>query len=164
MATKKPRYALINGVAYSFASISLRITCKDTGKSEDITNSGFTSLNFSRTRERGKLRGPHPDPLAKTRGSNDYTASLKGYLSLFNYIQMEILGGAGYGDRFFVLDLQYSENGLDTVPVKIYACTLDSEKIDNAQGTDGTEVESDLNPLKWIKNKADDVDNPLNAA
>lgn len=124
---------------------------------------GFSSITFSRERERGEVRGPHPDPIAMTRGQNKYEATLKLYLAELNYLKRVVLGGPGYGDRFFPVGLQYLENGLDLVSIDIRSCKLDKDAVDNAVGTDATEVEIDLHPLKIIWNGEDDVDDPLAA-
>lgn len=163
MALRPLRYALINGVGYSWASVHLSITCESTGKSLNLDQAGYSSINFARTRERGVAHGPHPDPLFKTRGQNTYEASIKFYMSALNYFIQETLGGAGYGDRFFDVELQYLEDGLDPVTISIRGCTLDTDKVDNAKGTDATEVEVELNPLKYLRNGLDDVDSPLAA-
>lgn len=153
------RYPLVNGVRQSFASCQLQIT------SETATwePKGWNKITFDRTRERGEVRGPHPDPIAKTRGTNAYTCSLSMYLAEWNYLWQEVLGGAGYGDQFFRVVLQYLENGLDVVKVEFRGCTMDKSSIDNSQGTDATMVEMDLTPIKIIWNDQDDVDDPLAA-
>lgn len=163
MALKPVRAPLINGVGFSWASVNMTISCESTGKSIDLEKGGFSSVNFTSTRDRGIAYGPHPDPLFKTRGQNKYDSFIRFYLSTLKYIIAEVLGGAGYGDRFFTVEIQYAENGLDAKTVEIRACTLDSRKIDNAKGTDATEVECDLHPLKILEDGLDDVDNPLAA-
>lgn len=165
MAAIKPaREPFINGVGYSWASIQAEIFCESTGQRWKGFQ-GFSSVNFNGgERERGFGYGPHPDPLFKTRGQNKYDASIKFYLHAFRYLTETVLGGAGYGDRSFTLTIQYLENGLDPVTVEIRGCTLDSRKVDNAKGTDGTEFECMLSPLKILWNGIDDVDNPLVAA
>ena len=40
-------------------------------------------------------------------------------------------------------------------------CTWDKDHGDNAKGTDPTEIEVNLNPLKILGDGFDDVDNPL---
>lgn len=160
MALKPVKSKLINGVRHSFASTILTIT----GPGEIWRPKGFSSITFGRERERGEVRGPHPDPIAKTRGQNKYNATLKMYLAELNYLVRVVLGGPGYGDRFFPVQLQYLENGLDPVSIDIQACNLDKQSVDNATGTDATQIEVDLHPLKIIWNGEDDVDDPLAAA
>jgi hypothetical protein len=164
VALKPVRQILINGVGYSFASVKLTLFCEATGKELDLSDGGYSAVNFSRERERGEGRGPHPDPQFKTRGSNKYSASIKFYMSMYNFFIQDTLGGPGYGDRFFVGNLQYLENGLDPVTIDIQGCTLDKDGVDNSKGTDATEVDTDLHPLKILRNGIDDVDNPLAAA
>lgn len=162
MAQIKPvREPIINGVGYSWASLEIEVFCESTGQ-RWAAPQAFSSLNFNGgERERGFGYGPHPDPLFKTRGQNKYEASIKWYLHPLRYLKETILGGGGYRDRSFTLTIKYLEGGLDPVTVEIRGCTLDSSKTDNAKGTDATEVECVLNPLKIIWNGVDDVDNPL---
>lgn len=164
MALKPIRQVLINGAGFSFASVKCSITCEETGQTLDLSDGGYSSINFSRERESGEGRGPHPDPQFKTRGSNKYSASIKFHLATWNYFKRVTLGGPGYGDRFFAIELQYLENGLDPVSVEIRACRAESDKVDNSKGVDATEVEVDLKPLKILWDGEDDVDNPLAAA
>jgi hypothetical protein len=159
MALKPIRYPLINGVRASMASTELEIT------SDLLTwkTKGWSKLDFDRTRDRGEVRGPHPDPIAMTRGQNKYTGSMTLYLAELNYLKQVVLGGPGYGDRFFRIVLQYLENGQDVVKVELRSCKLDKDAVSNAIGTDATQVEIDLHPLKIIWNDQDDVDDPLAA-
>lgn len=162
MASKPIRALLINGIGYSFASVQLQIDCPATGKSVDLESVGFTAINFKRERDRGEPgRGAHPDPIFKVRGQNKHTGSLKVYKSIRDYIVDEVLGGAGHGDRVFNLTVKYLENGLDTRVVELQLCTWDSDGSENAKGTDPTEIEVNLNPLKILVDGKDDVDNPL---
>lgn len=162
MATKPLRSYLINGIAFSYASAQVEISCPATGLSVDLENVGLTAINFKRERDRGEPgRGGHPDPLFKVRGQNKYTASLKAYKSVRDYIVEEVLGGAGHGDRVFNITVTFLENGLDAKIVEIRMCTWDTDGSDNQKGTDPTEVEVQLSPLKILFDGLDDVDNPL---
>lgn len=158
------KYPTINGFGFSFASVSVTIDCEATGKSLELPN-GFSAINYKRERDHGEpARGPHPDPLFKVRGQNKCTASIKLYKNLSDYIKTEVLGGAGHGDRFFTLTVQFAEEGSDTKTDVIKGCTWGSDGSDNAKGTDPTEIEVNLTPLKVLFNGEDDVDNPLAAA
>lgn len=164
MASPPIRFPFINGVAYSFASINVTLTCEQTKKSVDLANVGFLSLNYKRERDRGEPgRGGHPDPLFKVRGQNKYTASIKFYKPVSDYIKTEVLGGGGHGDRSFSLTVQFLENGLDTKTDDIRGCTWDSDGSDNGAGTDATQIEVNMSPLKIVFDGEDDVDNPLAA-
>lgn len=164
MATKPVRYPIINGNGYSFASCKLKITCEDTGETLDLSDGGYSSINFSSEREVGEGRGPHPDPAYTTRGSNKYSLTIKFWKSTYDYLIKVVLGGGGYRDRRFSIDLQYLENGLDPATMTATGCRALTSKVDNSKGVDATEVEVDCHPLKIIENGIDDVDNPLVAA
>lgn len=159
MALKALQIPLINGARYSWASV---IAHFDGWKCE-----GFSEITFKRSRERSEVRGPHPNPIGKTRGKNTFEASCKMWLPEFHYFTVEKLGGKGYGDKFFDIEIQYSENGsgLDVITYKIIGCTFDEESISNAEGTDATVVEcGTLSPL-WVGRPGiDDTRNPLGRA
>ena len=164
MATTPIKYPTINGFGFSFASMSATIDCEATGVTFDLP-AGFSAINYNRERDLGEgARGPHPDPLFKVRGQNKYTGSIKRYKQRADYIKTEVLGGAGHGDRIFRLTVQYAEEGSDTKTDVLIGCTWDKDGSDNAKGTDPTEIEVTLSPLKVLFSGEDDVDNPLVAA
>ena len=120
------------------------------------------AINYSRTRSRTLVRLNHPDPVGKTRGSNEYKADCEMLLSEFEQLR-KAMGGAGYGDKFFDVIVTYSENGLDTVTDVLKGCTIDSTDASNAQGDDATMRKFELNPVKVLFGGDDDVSNPLQA-
>jgi len=144
-------YPLINGVRHSFASIEL--------KCNGQIFIGFKSINYSRTRNRGLVRGNHPDPLGKTRGENEYSADAEFYLAEWNLFQAQL--GDGYGDVFFQVLSTYSENGFDTIQDVINGCTVDSLEASQSQGPDPLVRKMDLKPLKVLFNGVDDLLTPL---
>lgn len=150
MATE-PKYPSRNGRYYSFCSIKL----KAAGRSYI----GFKSINYSRKRDRGEVRGAHPDPIAQTQGDNSYTGDCEMYLPEFNLLMADL--GAGYGDVAFDVTVTYSENGFDTIQDELIGCHLDSTDASNGQGTDPTVRKFELNPIKILFNGEDDVDVPL---
>ena len=111
------------------------------------------------------LRGNHPDPLGKTRGSNEYsckaTYALAEVLAIRNALQALAGGSSGYGDVFFGMIITHSETGFDTQTDSILGCTLDDDQIKLAEGVEATFVELDFQPLKILINGVDDVVNPL---
>lgn len=145
------QYPLINGVRHSFASIELKLA--------SLIYVGFKSINYSRTRSRGKAMGNHPDPLGKTRGTNEYSADVELYLAEWNLFQQSL--GPGYGDVLFQVLVTYSENGFDTIVDTINGCSIDSTDAQNAQGSDPSVRKVDLSPLKILFNGADDLATPL---
>lgn len=153
------QYPIVNGVRHSFTSIEFRAT---TG--ENFGQVYFIkSINYERKRSRGTVRGNHPDPLGKTRGENEYTGDLELYLAEWQDFVTEVLGGAGYGDKFFNLVVTYNETGFDPIVDEIVGCTWDASSAQNSQGTDPTVRKVDLNPIKIRFNGIDDLEIPLAA-
>jgi len=150
-------YPLINGVRHSFSSIELKIAGQ--------IYVGFKSINYSRKRSRTMVRGNSPDPLGKTRGTNEYTADCEIFLAEWNLLQSQLQNlGAGYGDQFFNIVVTYTENGFDTVSDTIVACTLDTTDVSQSEGADPLVRKFELNPLKILFNGLDDLANPLTGA
>lgn len=142
---------LINGVRHSFTSIELKI--------KDQIFIGVTSINYSRTRSRELVRGTSADPLGKTRGDNEYSATIELYLAEFHLLMQQL--GAGYGDVSFNVYVTYGENGFDTITDEIIGCTLDTTEADASQGPDPLTRSFDLNPIKIKFGGLDDLENPL---
>ena len=152
-------YPLTNGYRYAWASIEVK-----------VAGQVFyaTAVNYSRKRNRSLVRVNHPDPIAKTRGSNEFSADIEMLLSEFNALQAALIQQAnqqglngGYGDVFFQVVVQYTENNLDTITDTITGCTLDSTEASNAEGTDASKRKFELNPLKVIFGGQDDAAIPL---
>jgi hypothetical protein len=149
-------YPLVNGVRHGFASIELVLKLPTGGKQ---IFRGFKSINYTRTRDRGLIRGNHPDPIAKTRGENSYTGDTELYLEEFNVWRKAL--GPGYGDLFFDVNVTYGENGFTTVTDELLGCTMDSTEASNSQGTDGLTRKVNLAPLKVKFDGDDDLQTPL---
>lgn len=153
MASTPIPYPLVNGVRHSFASIELKL--------DGQVFIGFKSISYSRKRDRGIVHGNHPDPIGKTRGKNTYEGSCELYLAEWQFFVTGVLGGAGYGDRFFDVLVTYSENGFDTIQDVIKGCTMDSTEGEGSEGTDALTRKVDLKPLKILFNGVDDLAVPL---
>jgi hypothetical protein len=152
MAAPTPlQYPLLNSVRHSFASVEFKFN--------GLVYVGVASMNYKRTRSRGLVRGPHPDPLAKTIGENEYAADCELYLAEWNLFQRNL--GPGYGDVFFTAACTYSSNGFDMISDTILGCTMDTTEIALAKGTDGLSRKIELNPLKILFNGVDDLAVPL---
>ncbi len=149
-------YPAVAGKYYGFSSIVLKLN--------GLSFRGFKSINYSRKRSRGRVMGNHPDPIAWTRGENEYTGDCELYLPEWNLFQSELGGGEdGYGDVPFTVVVTYGENGFDTIIDELIGCHMDSTDASNGQGTDPLVRKFDLNPLKIIFNKQDDLEFPLEA-
>lgn len=154
-------YPLRNGFRHSWASIEVKVAGRVFYA---------TAVNYKRTRNRTKVRANAVDPIAKTRGSNDYDADLEMLLAEYNQLVQELVNQAnqqglngGYGDVMFDVIVQYTENNLDTITDSILGCTLDSTEASNAEGTDPSKRKFDLNPLKILYGGNDDTSTPLQA-
>lgn len=150
MSTPVP-YPLINGVRHSFSSIILKL--------QGQVFIGFKSIEYSRTRSRGIAQGNHPDPLGKTRGKNEYKATVELYLAEWNAFQAKL--GAGYGDKFFHVTVSYAESGFDNITDSILGCTMDTTDGGGSEGTDPSTRKFEINPLKIKFNGLDDLAKPL---
>lgn len=144
------QYPLINGVRHSFSSIELKLNGQ--------IFVGFKSINYSRKRTRSYVRGNSPDPLAKTRGENEYTADCEIYLAEWNLFQSQVANGLdGYGDVLFTVAVTYTENGFDTIQDTIIGCTIDSTDASQGQGPDALTRKIELMPIKILFNGLEDL-------
>jgi hypothetical protein len=124
----------------------------------------FASFNYGRTRSRSQVEANHPDPLGKTRGRNAYKCDVELYLAEFNLLQgllVTAAGGNGYGDIYFPIFLNYTENGFDPISIQILGCTLDVDESAVPKGTDALTVKVEFSPLKVLVNGSDDLAVPL---
>jgi hypothetical protein len=149
-------YPLVTGFRHGFASLSAEFKIPGGGT---VTFRGFKSIDYNRTRDRGLVRGNHPDPIGKTRGENSYDADVEVYLAEYAALQREL--GPGYGDILFNLLVHFVEGGFTGLQDELLGCTLDSTEASNAQGTDALTRKVKLNPLKIKFDGVDDVEVPL---
>lgn len=153
------QYPLVNGVRHSFASVEVKVAGQIFFA---------TSVNYSRKRNRTMVKENHPDPVGKTRGSNEYSADIEMLLAEYNALQALLISQAqqqglntGYGDVFFTVVVTYTEAGMDTVTDTISGCTMDSTEASNAEGTDPSKRKFEMSPLKILFNGVDDLSSPL---
>jgi hypothetical protein len=150
-------YPLINGVRHDWSSVEAKV-----GTPVNQIFLALKSLNYKRTRTRGEVRGTSPDPLAKTRGTNAYTADMELPLSEAQLLMTLLNGGVnGYGDVFFQIVVSYTENGFTTVTDTLIACSLDETDASQAQGPEALMRKFTLAPLKILFNGVDDLAVPL---
>jgi hypothetical protein len=146
-------YPMTNGARQSFVSIEVKLNGQ--------IFVGIPKIDYKRTRERTVITGTNADPLGKTRGENKYEGSCDIYLAEFNQFMVSTMGGAGYGDVFFNVDVTYSENGLDVIHDTLIGCTIDSTEASNSKGSEGSLRTVNLSPLKVLFNGIDDNSSPL---
>src|SRR5258708_4309117 len=151
------QYPQVSGFRHGFASLSAEF--KNPVSGQTLTFRGFKSINYSRTRDRGWVRGNNPDPIAKTRGENTYDADCEVYLAEYQALQ-EFLG-AGYGDIQFTLLVHFVEAPFDGIQDELIGCTLDSTEASPSQGTDALTRKFKLNPVKIKFDGVDDLQFPL---
>lgn len=155
MASTPIQYPLINGVRHSGSSVELKLNGQ--------VYVGFKSINYARKRNRTMVKGPHPDPIGKTQGSNEYTGDCELYLAEYNRLITDM--GNGYGDVQFIVTVTYSLNGFDTIVDTLTGCSIDSTDSSNStDSSDPTVRKFDLNPVKIKFNGLDDVATPLTGA
>lgn len=147
---------LINGVAYSFGHVALRVAGIDyTG--------GFAEINYSRKRDREDVRSNHPDPVAVTLGENAYTCTAVVYLAWWLATIRTIRNrlGHGYGDKSFPVYVSYSATGFDPFQDVILGCHFDSTEAGNAKGIAALTRTVDFHPVKILFDGDDDLEVPL---
>lgn len=154
-------FPLVNGERHSWASVEVNAAG---------TLFYCTGVNWSRKRTRTMVRVNHPDPIAKTRGNNEYSGDIEMLVAEANLFQATLINLAnqqglngGYGDVFFTVLVNYTEVSLDTVTVQLLGCTMDSWEQSNSESTEGSKVKMELAPLKILVNGQDDLPNPLTA-
>lgn len=156
-------FPILNGVVHDWSSIQVKV-----GSPINQLFLAATSLNYKRTRTRAELRGFHPDPLAKTTGTNAYTADMELPVAEANLLrallQAQAPGASGYGDVFFSLVVSYSATGFPVITDQILGCTLDEDDASQAKGPEALMRKFNLAPLKIIYNGVDDVTTPLQGA
>jgi hypothetical protein len=161
-------YPLINGTRHDFSSIELKL-----GRAIFV---GFRSINYKRTRSRTKVRGNHPDPIAKTQGSNEYTCDFEVYLAEWKALKDEIktlaaqqgipsgsIPGSGYGDALFQIVVTYGSPLFDVQTDTIYGATLDEVDASQSRSDDPLIRKVNCDPLKIIYDDDDDVGSTLTA-
>lgn len=128
-------YPLINGHAFSFASIELSIG--------GVHVRGFKEIKYSHKREIGKLRGAGVHVLARTRGQYDAEGSLT--MWLHEWHQLQSLMGNGWMEGIFTISVIYSEIGpLEAAGDALIGCTITSVEKGGSDGTEGLEVKVDF--------------------
>lgn len=128
---------------------------------------GIKKCSYSRIRSREIMYGTHVDPIGKTQGENAYKASIDLYLAEYQQLKAALVQqadalGVGYGDVFFVVQVQYSAPGFTIIQDEIQGCTLDETNAEQTQGPAALIRGIELNPLKILFDGDDDVAPALN--
>jgi len=146
------QYPVVQGVRMDPSSVELKLLSP---VNQIIL---FLSVSWKRTRTRKKIKLNHPDPVGKTRGSNDYDFNVELEIEEYNLIINTL--GNGYGDAQFVATLNIREAGFDPILVEAFNCSLDEDDGD-AAGENGLSRKINFNPTKIKVNGFDDLTVPL---
>jgi len=135
-------YPLINGDRYDFASIVFHIN-------GDVVL-GVKEISYKNSRERGEVRGTHPQKLARTRGQYKSEASATLYRREFDELVQKL--GEGYMEIVFPITVSYANDGQPLVTDTIVGCTITEDDHSNSSGTDPTEVKITFDPMYILVN------------
>jgi hypothetical protein len=137
---------IINGHAYSWASVGVAI--------EGVDTPDFTEITYSPTMEIGKVRGMGTRVRATTAGEADCEGSftmLKGQAAVF-------IGqlGNGFMRQTFNMTVSYDEDGEGGIVTdELIACRITKVEDSPKQGTEAATVKFDLHILRMKLNGAD---------
>lgn len=150
-------YPLVNGYAFSYASVELKFALPDGLK----IYKGVKSINYKAPREMGKLWGTHQEPYAKTIGKQDYECDVELYLA--EAVDLMQTLGPGFGDIFFDTNITYTTPGAySLISDVITGCQLNSPETSFTTGsTEGITRKFKLDPLKILYGGNSIFANPL---
>ena len=148
-------YPLLNGVAPSWADVTIKSAVY--GGSMVETND-IAGIDFSDSLEMGVVRGVGGQKRKRTTGQEDNEASVKFYREGFNtfvaalaQVAPERAGQKQIGLAVFDIYVFHTPPGDSGVhEVRILGCRLSGRKFSMAEGTDGDQVECDINCMKIV--------------
>ncbi len=131
---------LINGNAYSFASIEIDVGGRKI--------KGIKDLSYDDGLDPGMARGTSPIPLAHTQGDYEANASMEMFRKDFD--ELCALLGDGYCEVEFPITVTYASRGMPTVTDRLPAVRIKKVDNSNSQGNDPTAVKLELAVLSPI--------------
>lgn len=150
-------FPLVNGFAYSYASVELKVTLPGGGLK---IYKGVRSINYKAPTEVTKLWGSSTNPYAQTIGKQDYEAELEMYLAESVDLQTNI--GPGFTQIFFDVSVTYQTPGYLLFTDLIQSCRLLSPEQAITMGTtEGLVRKFTLNPMNIIYNGMSTSLNPI---
>jgi hypothetical protein len=138
VTTKFPR---VGGVAPDFSSITIYIRGKPF--------IGVTAIDYSATREPGKLKGTSPRVLARTRGEITFSGSMT--LNREDAAELRKQLGPGYMEVDFDITVTYKYKGGTLTEDKITGACITEDSDSNSSGTDPLQTEFTLDILEITK-------------
>lgn len=142
-------YPMINGFAYSWASVKIKIDGADAIMIKE--------LSYKHKVDRAKVRGAGMKPLGETRGEYEAEGSLT--LTREGWDQLRNKLGNGYMEKRFGISSSYAEEGQPTVTDELSGVKISEVENKPKQGTDGLEVTLELSVMGILEGGL----NPLNA-
>lgn len=130
-------YPVINGNAYSWASVAFRF---DGGEGIYVKE-----ISYSHSVERETMRGAGMRPLGYTRGEYSAEGSMTLMKEGWNALRAKF--GNGYMERSFSISVSYAEVGQPTVTDELLDCRISSVENNPSQGSEGLEVSIELSIL-----------------
>lgn len=121
---------------------------------------GWTSIEYAAKLTPEMVYGNHPDPIGRTLGRAEYSASIEVYLAEF--VQQFVAAlGVGWAVKPFDITVTYSENGFDTVTDTLFGCRLLGAEA--AIGNDAAALKRkvELMPIKILLGGKDMLEVPL---
>ena len=131
-------YPVVNGFAYSWASVRFRFDGGEVVAIKDIT--------YSHKVDRAKLRGAGMRPLGRTRGEYEAEGSVTLFREGWDALRAKL--GTGYMERRFSISVSYAEAGQPVVTDELLDCVISSVENNPSQGTDALEVSLDLDIMQ----------------
>lgn len=149
------QYPTVNNKAYSWVSLSLRIS------GEGLAGARLTKLikaiSFKTSVERGDVRGTDRQTYAHTRGKVTHEASITFVKEEFDALTAEM--GEGFMDKPLTLTVSTKE-GSNVDTHTITASGMKEYGGDYSEGTDGLECVVPLDVLRILKNGVSPVIEP----
>jgi hypothetical protein len=126
-------YPIINGHAYSFASVEIWFGLLP------LPQIAFKSINYGAKLDPGEIRGTDPHVLGYTRGTHSADGDCEVYRQAWEILKSTLgAGGLGYGEVLFTIVVQYFEVGSPVVRDRLMNIRLTESRQNNQQGNDGT--------------------------
>ena len=140
---------IVRASAYSHASLELRIEADGLS----YTTLEFTEVSYDDGMEPGELRGASTEILGRTRGDYKPTGKLK--LSKKEHARLITAMGPGFFLKQVDVIVSYDEPDLGLVVDSVLGCRIQKNSGSSSKGTDPSEVEVELHPLKILWNGVD---------
>lgn len=144
-----PRYPLVNGVRYSFASIEFDVAGK--------VILGMKEIAYTETQEPGEIRGTSSQLLGRTAGDYGVESSCTMYREEWDDL-LDTLG-EGYLRTVFDINVTYADEGAPTKTDKLVGCRIKSVEQSNSQGTEGLEVQLELHVMYLLRDNRAGIPN-----